>query len=248
MLSLFSFFTKRLYLIGQGVIYGPHLIATDRTLKGILTMLDAEMRPYTEKSLTRLGQYLIGWGFTANMVTLLGAALAVPAFMALMFQAYPVALAFIFLNRLCDGLDGVIARSSKTGPTDFGGFLDVLLDFIFYSGVIFFFALGQPDTLFAAAFLIFSLTGTSTSFLAYAAIAEKRGIKSEKRGKKSFFHAGGLMEGTETILFLITICLMPNAFVPLALIFSLLCWITTFGRANEAYRNFTTEKKTEEKP
>lgn len=209
-------------------------------------MLDAEIRPYTEKTLARLAQYLIVRGYTANMVTLLGAAMAVPAFLALMFQAYSVALGFILINRLCDGLDGVIARHSKAGPTDFGGFLDIVMDFIFYGGVVFFFSLGQPESAAIAVFLLFSIMGTGSSFLAYAAIAEKRGMAVKKRQGKAFFQAGGLMEGTETIIFFVLICLMPESFSLLALIFSLLCWVTTFNRISEAYRSFIPVKNPDE--
>ena len=41
------------------------------------------------------------------------------------------AFIFLCLNRLCDGLDGAMAR--LVGETDLGAFYDIVLDFLFYS-------------------------------------------------------------------------------------------------------------------
>ena len=43
-----------------------------------------------------------------------------------------VALAFWLLNRITDGLDGTVARISNR-QTDWGGYLDIMLDFIIYA-------------------------------------------------------------------------------------------------------------------
>ena len=85
--------------------------------------------------------------------------------------------------------------------------------------------------------------GTASSFLAYAIIAERRDIKTEARGKKSFFHIGGLAEGTETIIVLCLICILPEFFYLFALIFGLMCWLTTLSRIIEAKENFDIKKK-----
>ena len=49
-------------------------------------------------------------------------------------EMYATAILCIILNRVCDALDGAIARNSQV--TDFGVFLDATLDYIFYAGVI----------------------------------------------------------------------------------------------------------------
>ena len=58
-------------------------------------------------------------GVTANQTTLFGFALGCFALPALMAEQYTLALAFILLNRICDGLDGALARIQ--GITDAGG-------------------------------------------------------------------------------------------------------------------------------
>ena len=138
-------------------------------------------------------------------------------------------MAVILVNRFFDGLDGAVAR--KYGPTNLGGYLDITCDFIFYSVVIMGFAVAAPENNgLAAAFLIFSFIGTGSSFLAFTVAAEKQGISSDAHGLKAFYYLGGLAEGSETILFFVIICMYPELFPVLAVIFGSICWITVLGR------------------
>ena len=145
--------------------------------------------------------------------------------MALALGAYEAALGLILANRVADGLDGALAR--HTAVTDLGGFLDTVADFLFYSAVPFAFALAAPERALAAAFLIFSFVGTGVSFLAFAAIAARRAMITERYGVKSIYYLGGLAEGTETILVFAAMAVRPDWFVPLAYGFGMLCWVTT---------------------
>jgi phosphatidylglycerophosphate synthase len=197
-------------------------------------MFDARLRPLIDPPLNRLGLYLAARGISANQVTVLGFGLGMLALPLLAFQAYYAALACILLNRLCDGLDGAVARF--TALTDLGGFLDIVLDFIFYAAVIFGFVLAQPHHASQGAFLIFSFIGTGTSFLAYSTFAAKRGLQTSRRGEKSLYYLGGLTEGFETLLCLVLMCLFPAAFAPLAVVFGSLCWLTTGTRIYTAIK------------
>ena len=170
-------------------------------------------------------------------MTVLGFIIGLLAVPALAINGYLLALLLILMNRLADGLDGAIAR--RTEKTDRGGFLDITLDFIFYSSVPFGFALADPsNNALAAAFLIFSFIGTGCSFLAYAIMAEKRGLSTDIRGQKSLYYLGGLTEGTETIALFVLMCLVPSWFSTLAMIFGGLCWITTATRIHAGWRSF----------
>ena len=179
----------------------------------------------------------MGKGVSADQITLVGffvGLLAVPA----LWLGYPlIALVFIVVNRMADGLDGAVAR--QTTPTDRGGFLDICLDFFFYSAIPFGFALMDPaQNALAACFLIFSFIGTGASFLAFAIFAEKRGITTDLRGQKSLFYLGGLTEGFETIVFLTLACLFSSAFWWLAIVFGVLAWITATTRVVAGWRMF----------
>ena len=189
-----------------------------------------------DRMLSPAGQWLAGTGVSANMITFGGFVCGIGAAGAIAFGWNLLAVALLLLNRLLDGLDGAVARAA--GATDLGGFLDITLDFIIYSAIPFAFALRDPANGAAAAFLIFSFVGTGSSFLAFAVIAQKRGISTESRGKKSFFHLGGLTEGTETIIFLVIVTVVPVLFIPLAWMFGALCWVTTSSRIAEAFRQF----------
>lgn len=204
-------------------------------------MLDALLRPIINVPLEKIAQFFVKNKITANQVTYTGFVFGMLAAFLLCLHLYTAALVFILLNRFCDGLDGAIARVSQT-QTDYGGYLDIVLDFIFYSAVIFGFCIGHPQDAIYGLFLVFSFMGTGSSFLAYAIIAERRKLETDKRGKKSFFHVGGLAEGTETIITLCLICLLPAFFYLFALIFGLMCWITTLSRILEAKQDFEVKK------
>lgn len=199
-------------------------------------MLDPYVRHIIDPPLNALGRKLVRLGFTANMMTLIGLLFGLMAILFIIFHQYSLAASFILCNRLADGLDGAIARQSQL--TDFGGFLDIVCDFIIYSGVVFAFGLIHPENLLYASFLIFSFIGPITSFLAYAIIASKRQITSQKRGKKSFYYLGGMCEGTETAAVLILFCLIPQHFNTICIVFGIMCWITTLGRIYNAWNDF----------
>ncbi|MGR5062249.1 CDP-alcohol phosphatidyltransferase family protein [Photobacterium sp. DNB22_13_2] len=174
-------------------------------------------------------------GITANQVTLTGFVIGLFALPALALEAYSWALGFIVINRIFDGLDGAIAR--RQGITDCGGFLDITLDFLFYSMVPFGFVLANPDAnAVAGAFLIFSFIGTGSSFLSFAIMAGKRNIESPVYKQKSLYYIGGLTEGTETITCFVLFCLFPAHFALIAWIFGTLCWITTVTRIWAGYQ------------
>lgn len=199
-------------------------------------MLDARLRKLIDPPLDTLGRRLARFGVSANSVTWTGFLVGCGAWAMLALGSYGWALALILLNRLADGLDGAVARHAR--PTDLGGYLDIVLDFFFYSGVVFFFAVGRPAEALPAAFLIFSFVGTGASFLAFAALAAKRGITSAARGPKSIYYLGGLTEGTETIALFVAICLLPDLFGWFAWSFGALCWLTTAVRVWQAMETF----------
>ncbi len=200
-------------------------------------MLDARLRKAIDPSLDRAARVAVSAGISANTLTAIGFVVGILAVPFVASERYWIALALILANRLLDGLDGAAAR--RTSPSDAGGYFDIVCDFLFYSAVPFGFALARPENQLAAAFLIFSFVGTGTSFLAYAAIAAKRGIASEAYGPKAIYYLGGLTEGTETILAFVLFCLLPDRFPAIAVLFATLCWITCASRMWTAHRTFS---------
>ena len=197
-------------------------------------MLDRYTLPLIKKPLQSFAKKLHQRNVNADTVTVFGFVVGMLAIPSLAFQQYELALACILMNRIGDGIDGELARLH--GPTDAGGFLDIVLDFIFYSGVVFGFALADPEhNALAASALIFSFMGTGASFLAFAIMAERNTIKNMVYPNKGFYYLGGLTEGTETIVVLALFCLLPEYFAHLAWFFASLCLLTTLTRVVSGY-------------
>jgi len=187
------------------------------------------MRRRIDPPLARAGLALAGWGLGADALTWAGFAAGAAAAGAVALDAFGWGLALFALNRVLDGLDGAVAR--VRGPTDRGGFLDITLDFLVYAALPLGFAVADPAAnALAAAVLLFTFVGTASTFLAYAVFAAKRGVSTERRGRKSLYYLGGLAEGTETAVVLLAMCAFPGAFVALAYGFAALCAITALVR------------------
>jgi phosphatidylglycerophosphate synthase len=138
------------------------------------------------------------------------------------------AFLFLVLNRLCDGLDGAVAR--LLGPTDIGAFYDITLDFIFYSLFPIAFIFVDIKNAYAICFLLLSFVSTQTTFLASAWFIEKNKILVSTKQKKSFFYIGGITEGFETIICFILMLFFYESVELIAYTFGTLCWITSISR------------------
>ncbi len=192
-------------------------------------MLDRFSLKIIKKPLQLIARIIVQLGVSANQISVTGFFVGLLTIPALAIEQYSLALGFILINRVMDGIDGEVARATQT--TDKGAFLDIVLDFIFYAGVIFGFALAEPSTnALAAAGLIFGFMGTGASFLAFAIFAERKDISSIHYPNKGFYYLSGITEGTETIGFFTLMCLLPQYFPIIAWVFFGLCLITTITR------------------
>ncbi|MGC6404343.1 MAG: CDP-alcohol phosphatidyltransferase family protein [Candidatus Comchoanobacterales bacterium] len=200
-------------------------------------MFDALVRPIIDPPLNHLGCRLSKIGISPNTMTLIGFACGIMAMVLIGYQHYVLASLAVIANRLADGLDGAIARHTQL--SDFGGFLDIVVDFIIYSGIVFAFGISHSQYLWPALLLIFSFIGPIASFLAYAIIASKRNINTKARGQKSFYYLGGLCEGTETAFILVLMCWLPQYFNIICMVYGALCWLTTIGRIYAAWIDFS---------
>ena len=200
-------------------------------------MLDGMARRMLGPGLDRFGRSLARNGVGADQVTLLGFALGVAAAGAIAATLYRSGLALIILSRFCDGLDGAVARATK--KSDRGGFLDIVLDFAFYGLIPLGFVVADPArNAVAGATLLFSFYVNGASFLAYAIMAERRGLSSEARGEKSLYFTSGLVEASETILVFLLFCVLPGYFAWIASAFAALTLVTAVARIALAMRVF----------
>ncbi|WP_298563424.1 CDP-alcohol phosphatidyltransferase family protein [uncultured Aliiroseovarius sp.] len=200
-------------------------------------MLDAYARKLIDPPLDRVGGLLARAGVGANAVTLVGLGLGLLAAISIVFGQFTLALWLVLASRVADGLDGAIARASTR--TDFGGYLDITADFAFYGAIPMAFILYDPATNgIAGAVLLLSFYVNGASFLGYAILAAKKGLDTRAQGIKSLYYSNGILEGTETILFFVILCLAPRFFMPLAWLFAIACFATAILRVWGAYQAF----------
>ncbi|KAF0101174.1 MAG: CDP-alcohol phosphatidyltransferase [Hyphomonadaceae bacterium] len=199
-------------------------------------MFDAKLRPIIDPPLNYCGRIMANTGISANQITIAGAVFGVASGFAIANENYVLGLGLILLSRIFDGLDGAIARATKN--TDFGGYLDILCDFVFYLAVPIGFAFANSANILPALLLIASFTLTGISFLAFATLAAKNGIETEAHGTKSFFYNTGIAEGAETILVFVVMCLVPDRFALIAYVYAVVCIVTVIQRTMIAKREF----------
>lgn len=198
-------------------------------------MLDRHVRHLIDPPLNLIGKGLAARGFTADGVTMAGLGFGLFAAALIALGAPGWALIPLLASRIADGLDGAVARATR--KTDFGGYLDVAADFLFYGAIPLAFVLHDPATNGAAgAFLLASFYFNGTSFLGFAILAEKHGHTTAAQGQKSLYYSNGLLEGTETIVFFVLLCLFETYFSPLSWVFGTLCFLTAVLRIHAASR------------
>jgi len=198
-------------------------------------MLDRYIVPILKRPLRAMAVSLEKRKLSADQLTIAGFLFGMLC-VGLIASGQPfLALPALVLNRLIDGIDGELARLQT--PTDAGGYLDITLDFIFYAFFPVGFALLDPAlNALPAVVLVASFVGTGASFLAFASLAEKRGVEHPDFAYKGFYYLDGLAEGTETIVCFVLMCLFPQHFPVLAWSFAVICIITATNRVVFGYR------------
>jgi phosphatidylglycerophosphate synthase len=180
-------------------------------------------------------------------------AVSLAAFATGMFTAWLAAhgwfvwgLVFWLVSRALDGLDGLLARVHQK-QSDFGGYLDILLDFAVYAavpvGIVFYDP--KPDRDLALTFMLSTFYINGASWMYLAAILEKRKAQVVGTARDpaapsqmtSVVMPPGLVGATETILAYCAFLLWADHAVFLFFIFGALVLATTLQRLAWAWRN-----------
>ncbi|MBL7006511.1 MAG: CDP-alcohol phosphatidyltransferase family protein [Spirochaetia bacterium] len=178
-------------------------------------MLDPMFRALKEKLLIPSSR-IIGRYIKPNTLSVF-AFLAGAASALLIVLRHPYwALICWILNRILDGYDGTVARVTNH-KTDFGGYLDILLDFAVYAMLpVIFTYVYTPDnfgwislTVLLALFYI-----NSASWMYLSAILEKQRAGAAETGEMtSITMPSGLIEGTETVIIFTLFYIFPHYLV-----------------------------------
>ena len=200
-------------------------------------MFDRQIQKYTQKPLQYIAKLLLKF-ISPNHMTLIGFSFGVLMCFSIIIDQYLIAIIFLFLNRVSDGLDGTMARLQT--PTPLGGYLDIVLDFLIYGGFVLSFGITEQNNTLFSMILLFCYIGTGSTFLAKAAILPSLTNQNlNEEIPKSFHYAVGLVEGTETIVFMVLCLLFPNLFIYFSFIFIILCLITIVFRISVCYKELS---------
>lgn len=206
-------------------------------------MFDEKMRLVKDTAFNPLAQILQSvppWWFTAAGL-LAGAATAV----TLWQQQYAVGFFLWVINRVFDGLDGAVARR-RDRQSDFGGYLDILVDFVVYAAIPVGLVAGAIDTsassstaqplVLSLIFLLCTYYVNAASWMYLAAILEKRRAAHDGH-LTSIAMPAGIIGGTETIVFYTAFILFPAYLVWLLSLMGLLIVGTILQRVIWAARH-----------
>jgi phosphatidylglycerophosphate synthase len=199
-------------------------------------MRDAVLRKQKDRLLAPLASSRFAT-IHPNWISAIALAVGVVAAAAVWQQAYWLGLALWLLNRVLDGLDGVVARVHHK-QSDFGGYLDLLLDFVVYLAVPVAFVAAQPTSfnLWAGLALLASFVMNAMSWTTLAAILEKRRRATSDR-LTTIEMPTGLVEGAETILLYSLWFLLPAYVGWMFLAMAALVLFTVGQRLWWAYRH-----------
>ena len=148
------------------------------------------------------------------------------------------ALAAWLVNRLLDGLDGSVARAAGA-QSDFGGYLDLLLDFVVYAAVPVGVVLGYPSEAAwqAGLFLLASFFVNAASWMYLAAILERRNLGAAATGERTTVTMPpGIVAGAETVVFYSLFLLVPAWAPALFWLMGSLVWLNVVLRLVWAWR------------
>lgn len=198
-------------------------------------MQDAYLRRQKDRLLTPMAGQMFA-GIHPNMVSMVALIIGLGSVAAIMMQLYWIGLVLWAINRIMDGLDGVIARVHHK-QSDFGGFLDLFLDFIIYLTVPIAFIWAMPTTvnLWAGIALLGSYVMNSISWTTLAALLEKRNRQTANR-LTSMEMPTGLIEGAETMIFYTLFYFLPAWIAVLFAVMAVLVYYTAAQRVWWAYQ------------
>ncbi|KKM86316.1 hypothetical protein LCGC14_1280220 [marine sediment metagenome] len=199
---------------------------------------------FKEKFEEFVGRRLIG-KVTANQLTLIGLIIGLFSAFFIFYSGIlqeiifiVISIIFMVISFFIDTLDGAVARFGKT--TIFGGILDVFCDRVVEIFVLMALISTQPLILMWPG--IFSLGAIILCITMFLIVGGSIKEKDLEDSKKVIYYRYGLMERSETLLFLLLITILVLWRFILLMIFAILVFITALLRLRDAYILFKIEK------
>lgn len=146
---------------------------------------------------------VIGPSVAPTLLSCIAFLFGIVAAVTVYFGHDAAALACWLVNRTLDGLDGTHARVHAR-QTDFGGYLDIVLDFTVYAAIpsAIVAASGSRALVIAGLFLLSTFFVNAASLMYLAAILERRQVGAAARGElTTVTMPPGVVAGSETVVF-----------------------------------------------
>ncbi|MGB3827823.1 MAG: CDP-alcohol phosphatidyltransferase family protein [Ornithinimicrobium sp.] len=210
-------------------------------------MLDGSVRPLLDRPLRIAAAALDRSWITPNRISVLGLSLGLASAVTAGLQWWTPALVLWLTSRVCDGLDGPLARRraqiAGAKDSEAGGFLDITADFLVYGATVLGVAIGvTSDAAYDASWIPFALVLVAyyvngTAFLAFSSIAERTGHQLDDG--RSFSFLAGLAEGTETIAVHSVWLILPFYAEQIAWVWAVIVGISAGQRMIGGYRTLS---------
>lgn len=192
-----------------------------------------------EKS-DKTAKWLATHGVTANKLTFIGLCFALLGLNFLALEHYFMAFLCLIANRICDILDGQIAR--EKGITAFGAFFDIFADYVSSAIFLWGFVLASPqNNASAGAFGLAMLTISASSLLGYSVVSGMNYKQLNQTDKK--ICAWGALQNSDHFMALLCMCVLPKYFTIFAIIFGLAAMGKTLLLVSGAYYTLEIAKK-----
>lgn len=208
-------------------------------------MFDDLLRRIKDRWMAPLAR-MIGQRVAPNAVSLLAFAVGLIAAWTAWRGLRTWSVGLWMLNRALDGLDGTHARVHGR-QTDFGGYLDIVLDFIVYAAIPVALVFATPTLALAGIALLASFFVNAASWMYLAAILERRQLGAATRGElTTVTMPPGVVAGTETVVFYTALLAWPSARAPLFWLMATLVSVNVVQRLWWAFRALAVSASSKE--
>lgn len=173
---------------------------------------------------------MLGANISPNAVTSLAFVFGMAAAYAASQRRFLLATILWLLNRVLDGLDGTQARVHHR-QSDFGGYLDIVLDFVVYAAIPVGLVIANPELASRGLLLLASFFVNAASWMYLAAILERRQSGAAARAElTTITMPPGVVAGTETVLFYTAMLVWPLANMVLFPVMAVLVMVNVIQR------------------
>lgn len=184
-------------------------------------------------------------GWTPNHVSALGFGIALAASFAVAMGHEWVALTLWWVSRAADGTDGVFARATGQ-ESDFGAYLDIVLDMAAYGAMVLGFAVAWPALQLEWMLMLFLYILCIASALALGMQEAKRALPA--RDDRGLRLGAGLAEGGETGIAYSIFLLFPAQLPLTTPLWVAILAITIVARSILADRSLAAPEQLHEEP